>query len=127
MNQVVIELGSNIEPERHIEAARRLLAQHFVVLAESQFVCTAPIGVEDQPDFINGALLIETDQEMVKLKQQLKAMESELGRVRSADKYAPRVIDLDIVVWNGEVVDPDFYQRQYLKDSVLELVPDLVY
>ena len=54
-------------------------------------------------------------------------MEKDLGRVASAERFGPRTIDLDIVVWNGKVVDKDFYSRDYLKESVLELLPDLQY
>ena len=45
-----------------------------------------------------------------------------MGRVKSANKFGPRVIDLDIVVWNGEVTDEDYYSREFLRDAVEEVI-----
>ena len=50
-----------------------------------------------------------------------------MGRNRSHDQHGPRTIDLDIVIWNEDIIDQDFYERNYLKESVLELIPNLNY
>ena len=127
MNQAVIGLGSNIAPQGNIRKAKSILGRKFRVVAESRFTATRPIGNARQPDFLNGSVLIETDSEMDALKVALKAIETELGRNNTQDPFGPRTIDLDIVVWNGKVVDKDFYDREYLQRSVLELLPDLDY
>ena len=127
MNQAVIGLGSNIAPQENIQKAKGILGRKFRIVSESRFRTTHPIGNTRQPDFINGSVLIETASGIDELKAALKAIESQLGRDGSQDPFGPRTIDLDIVVWNKTVVDRDFYRREYLKHSVLELLPDLDY
>ncbi|OGX37068.1 MAG: 2-amino-4-hydroxy-6-hydroxymethyldihydropteridine diphosphokinase [Omnitrophica WOR_2 bacterium RIFCSPHIGHO2_02_FULL_52_10] len=127
MNQAVIGLGSNIAPQENLRKARSILSRKFRIVSESRFRTTRPIGEIRQPDFINGSVLIETASGIDELKAALKAIESQLGRDGSQDPFGPRTIDLDIVVWNKTVVDRDFYRREYLKHSVLELLPDLDY
>lgn len=126
MNKAVIGLGSNIDPQINIPAARHILAQKFKVLKESTFKQTKAIGPISQPDFINGAVLLETELNEDQLTGGLKDIEQSLGRKRTDFRFGPRTIDLDIVVWNGVVVDPDFYSRDFLRESVLEILPSLV-
>jgi 2-amino-4-hydroxy-6-hydroxymethyldihydropteridine diphosphokinase len=52
----------------------------------------------------------------------LRLMEDRLGRVRTANKFGPRTIDLDIVVWNGEIVNADYSERDFVRDAVRELL-----
>jgi len=105
INTAIIGLGSNIDPEVNIARARDLIAGGCKVIKSSAFVETEPVGYEDQDKFINGALLIETDMDSGDLKSWLRNLESSLGRVRADNRYGPRTIDLDILVWNGKVVD----------------------
>jgi 2-amino-4-hydroxy-6-hydroxymethyldihydropteridine diphosphokinase len=125
MNTVIIGVGSNIEAKRHVEQAKDLLfkEQHF--LKESTFIPTSPIGFTNQPDFLNGAFLIETEMDKEEFLVYLKNIENRLGRVRAGDKNGPRTIDLDIVVWNGEIVCNDYYERDFVKNAVAELMPYL--
>lgn len=125
MNRAVVALGSNIDPQENIGRSRGLLAAACHVLAESQFVTTPPIGKTDQADFVNGAVLLETPLTFDGLKKTLKGIEARLGRHEDKVSFGPRTIDLDIVVWNGKIVDHDFYTRDYLKKSVLALWPKL--
>ncbi len=125
MNRAVIGIGSNIEPERNVAEARRHIAHRHAVVAESPFVRTRPVGCVDQADFTNGALLLETPLDRERLRAELKGIESLLGRERQGNRYGPRTIDLDIVVWNGRVVDPDFYTRDFLRQAVMAVLPDL--
>jgi 2-amino-4-hydroxy-6-hydroxymethyldihydropteridine diphosphokinase len=125
VNEAVVGTGSNIEPERHIALARDALAKDHVLLCESRFVRTAPIGVTDQPEFTNGVFLIATTMTRESLKAYLKRTEDRLGRIRTGNRYGPRTIDLDIVVWNGEIVDQDYYDRDFLRHAVAEVLPAL--
>lgn len=125
VNRAVIGVGSNIEPAVNVPRARERIAQRHVIVAESPLVETSPIGYVHQPDFTNGALLVETRVDCQRLKADLKAIEVLLGRQPGKDRYGPRTIDLDIVVWNGEVVDGDLYTRDYLRDAVLAVLPEL--
>lgn len=134
MNQVIIGVGSNIEPRKNITKAKAILARDFGLVAESIFVRTKPVGYTRQADFLNGAVLIHTDWTQGRLRQHLKTIEGVLGRPRQQQdrrrilrRFGPRTLDLDIVVWNGKVVDRDFYERDYLKMAVLELEPGLHY
>ena len=127
MNRVIIGLGSNIKPDQNIQQAREILAQKYRIVAESCFKLTEPVGKIKQADFINGSVLIETELNIDQLKSELGGIEKGLGRNRPHDRFGPRTIDLDIVVWNEDIIDQDFYQRGYLKESVLELAPNLNY
>ena len=123
MNHVIIGLGSNIKPDQNIQQARNTLSQQYRVVAESTFKVTKPVGKIKQADFINGSVLIETDLPIDTLKSELEEVEKGMGRNRPHDRYGPRTIDLDIVVWNSDIIDQDFYERDYLKEAVLELIP----
>ena len=125
LHEVVIGLGSNIDPEANLEQAVQELKSRFKVSKRSQWTQTKPIGIQDQPDFYNGALLMETELEQQSLKKELKRIEDILGRDRSLPKFGPRTIDLDILIWNKKVVDEDYYQRDFLRKGVEEIIPDL--
>lgn len=125
MNQVVIGIGSNIQPEANIPKAIKRIAKSHRILNESRFVETKPLAGRDQPNYVNGAILIQTSMEQEELKQWLRELEDDLGRTRSTDKYDSRTIDLDIVVWGGQVVDEDVYEREFLKAAILEICPRL--
>ncbi|MEL0342622.1 MAG: 2-amino-4-hydroxy-6-hydroxymethyldihydropteridine diphosphokinase [Deltaproteobacteria bacterium] len=124
-HEVVIGLGSNIDPEANLEQAVQELKSRFKVSKRSQWTRTKPIGIQDQPDFYNGALLLETELEQQSLKKELKRIEDILGRDRSLPKFGPRTIDLDILIWNKKVVDEDYYERDFLRKGVEEIIPDL--
>ena len=124
-HEVVIGLGSNIDPEANLEQAVQELESRFKVSKRSPWTRTKPIGIQDQPDFYNGALLMETELEQQSLKKELKRIEDILGRDRSLPKFGPRTIDLDILIWNKKVVDEDYYERDFLRKGVEEIIPDL--
>lgn len=121
MNDCIIGIGSNIEAEIHIPEMLRLLAKDIEIVAVSQMVQTKPIGIKEQPDYTNGAVRIRTKMEMATLASYLKQLEDRMGRDRSQKKFGPRNIDLDILIWNNTVVDPDYYTRDFLRNSAAEL------
>ena len=127
MNQAVIGIGSNINPDVYIPMALEIIRKTHRCQAESRFVETEPVGYTDQPHFINGTVRIETEMALHQLKKWCARIEESLGRVRTENKFGPRTMDLDIIVWNGKIVDRDFYTREFLKKSVLEVWPDLDY
>ena len=122
INSVIIGIGSNINAEENISKMLEILTLHMDVLRVSTMLKTKPIGIEDQPDFTNGAVKIQTSLDEKELNRLLKKIEDQLGRDRSAPKFGPRTIDLDIVVWNGEIVDKDYYTRDFLQKSVQEVI-----
>ncbi len=124
-NQAVIGVGSNIKPEYHVRLARARIDTAHHLIKESEFVFTRPVGFSDQPDFLNGAWLVHTSMDRYTLNAWLHGVEKDLKRVRTENKFGPRTIDLDIVVWNGCIIDEDVYARPFLKKAVYELLPDL--
>jgi 2-amino-4-hydroxy-6-hydroxymethyldihydropteridine diphosphokinase len=120
-NTAVIGIGSNINSEENISKMLEVLGKEVKILKVSSLLKTKPIGIEHQPDFTNGAVKIQTDLNRKRLNHLLKSIEDRLGRDRSASKFGPRTIDLDIVVWNGKIVDEDYYTRDFLQKSVQEI------
>ncbi|VAW37886.1 2-amino-4-hydroxy-6-hydroxymethyldihydropteridinepyrophosphokinase [hydrothermal vent metagenome] len=107
-NQVVIGLGSNIEKERNVPLALKMLGEMCTVTAVSPIYETIPVGLRNQANFWNAALLIDTDLTPSEVKQQLiNPIEATLKRLRQPDKNAPRTIDLDIVLFNDAVCEYD--------------------
>jgi len=135
MARVFVGVGSNIEPERNILSAAALLKEQVIVCAVSPFYLTDPIGPPGSGPFYNGCLELETDIPPRKLKfEVLRSIETALGRRRTEDKYAPRTIDLDILLYDDQVIeepdlkipDPDITQRPFIAIPLLELAPEMV-
>lgn len=95
------------------------------LVRSSGFVQTEPVGYKEQPPFTNGAWLIETRMMLSELTEWLHILEDRLGRVRTENRFGPRTIDLDLVVWNGEIVDEDVFERDFLNKAVLEVLPGI--
>jgi 2-amino-4-hydroxy-6-hydroxymethyldihydropteridine diphosphokinase len=105
-HSVVLLLGSNIDKERNIPAAVRLLAAETTAIAVSPVYESSPVGSPETPTFFNAALLIQTVETAEELKDGLiSSIERRLGRTRQADKNAPRTIDLDIVLYDDAILD----------------------
>lgn len=121
-NVAIVGVGSNINADKNISEMLKILRQRVEVLKISSFAKTKPIGMSDQPDFTNGAVKIRTKLEKNEFNNLLKDIEDLLGRDRTTPKFGPRTMDLDIIIWNGKVVDDDYYSRDFLKKSVQELV-----
>ncbi|WP_439185592.1 2-amino-4-hydroxy-6-hydroxymethyldihydropteridine diphosphokinase [Carboxylicivirga taeanensis] len=117
----VIGVGSNINAQENISLALKELRQHVEILKVSEWLQTKPIGITDQADFFNGAVLVKVQAPFDILNRQLKQIEDKLGRDRSRPKYGPREIDLDIIVFDNEVRDDDFYTRDFLQALVKQV------
>lgn len=120
-NICIIGIGSNINAEENIPKMLEILKAKVKVLQISSLIKTKPIGIINQPDFTNGAVKVETDLNKTKLNKLLKDIENSIGRDRTKPKFSSRCIDIDIIVWNGEIVDKDYYTRDFLQKSVSEL------
>ena len=102
----ILTLGSNIERERHIPEAIRLLRRHrgIEVLRVSKFFESPSAGgPETAPDFFNAAVLACTSLQPEELRSELHYLEEVLGRVRTGDVNAPRTIDIDITYFGERV------------------------
>lgn len=118
-NKVVIAVGSNHEPETHIASARSVIEKAHPVSQWSVFEKTQAIGDHIKSPFLNGVVYVETDWDQEKLKTWLKEVENQEGRDRQQEALV--TLDLDIIMWNGQVVDPDFFQKGFLKKMLREL------
>ena len=127
MNRAVVGIGSNIDPEKNIERGRQLVSSQFKVINFSKFIKTPPKGNLHQPEFINGGVLFETDLSQSEVKDVLKGFEVQMGRTNAMHCNKPRIIDFDIHIWNGDIIDPYFYQWDFLRDVILDVLPDLKY
>lgn len=125
MNRAVVAVGSNIEPEKNVAASFELIGAELFIVKLSTLEWTEPVGLPDQPYFLNGAVLLETTLGQLQLKSYLKDLEERLGRSREEERDGPRVIDLDLIVFNGSVVDEDFEKYDFVKRAVVELMPAL--
>jgi dihydroneopterin aldolase/2-amino-4-hydroxy-6-hydroxymethyldihydropteridine diphosphokinase len=129
-----VAVGSNIRPEVHVPQAIRLLAARTRVRGVSTIYRTKPLDRPGQPLFYNCAVEIETSIPPLELKSRiLRRIEEDLGRKRTGDKYAPRTIDLDLVLYGDRVVvagdltlpDPEILRRPFLAVPLFELAPTL--
>ncbi|MBN1148291.1 MAG: 2-amino-4-hydroxy-6-hydroxymethyldihydropteridine diphosphokinase [Anaerolineales bacterium] len=124
-DEVCLLLGSNIQPERYLPQAVALLGEQLSILGVSSAWQTPAVGA-DGPDFLNAAVLARTSLDLVSLKTDvLRPLEARLGRVRSANKYAARSIDIDPVAWNGQPLDDDLWRHAHAAAPVAELLPSL--
>lgn len=121
MNECILGIGSNINPEENIRKTLALLAKDHWIGKHSSWLNTAPIGITDQDDFVNGAVQVKTQHCLEEFSKYLKKIEDKMGRDRCLPKFGPRTIDLDIVVWNGDIIDDDYYTRDFLRKSVDQL------
>lgn len=131
-NTAYLSLGSNIEPVVNLPAAVRLLAQLTRVAAVSRVRETVPVGLINQANFLNAAVIVETDLPALALKRDvLELIERQLGRVRQVDKNAPRPIDLDIMLFNEDILelgrwhipDPEIVERAFVAVPLAEIAP----
>lgn len=129
-----IAIGSNIEPERNIPAALELLRLKTSLTALSHFYETPAIDRPEQPNYLNGMARVECVHSASVLKYDvLRTIEAELGRQRTDDNFAPRTIDLDLVLFGNSIIrvenlilpDPDLRVRPFLLAALIELAPDL--
>lgn len=125
-----VAVGSNVEPRENIAAALVALKKTLRVRASSTFYRTKSLGRQDQPDFINGVWQIETSLSPARVKNEvLQPIETGLGRLRTGDKFAPRRIDLDLVLYDDLVVNeaeltlphPDI-RRPFVHVPIMELL-----
>jgi len=122
LHQVIISVGSNIDPHKNIRLSHEVLDNETGLLAVADIIKTTPIGYTQQPDFLNTAYLIETHLEYDDFNAFLKSVEDRLGRERGTIKSGPRTIDLDIIVWDRNVVTQDYFSYDYVSTPVNQIL-----
>jgi 2-amino-4-hydroxy-6-hydroxymethyldihydropteridine diphosphokinase len=122
LHQVVVSVGSNIDPHKNIRFSHEVLINETRLLATADIIETTPVGYTQQPDFLNTAYLIETDLEYDDFNTFLKSVEDRLGRKRGTNKSGPRTIDLDIIVWDRNVLTQDYFNYEYVSTPVNQIL-----
>ena len=130
-----IALGSNIDPEINLPLAAARLSELGNLIAVSKVYQNPAIADEPQPDYLNAAVLIETTLDPLTIRDKLREIEADLGRIRTEDKFAPRTIDLDLCLLGDRVLDhelislpdPDLLKRAHLAVTLAELRPDFLH
>jgi 2-amino-4-hydroxy-6-hydroxymethyldihydropteridine diphosphokinase len=136
-SRAFLSLGSNIDPETNLPAAVRELQRFGQVVAASQVWETEPVGFADQPNFLNAALLLVTPLSAEELQfAAIVEVETVLGRIRDPlNKNAPRTIDIDLALFNRDVLklehrqipDPEIINRAFVAIPLSELDPEYLH
>lgn len=131
-----IAVGSNLsdpvaQAKQAIEALKSVPKSRFI--ATSSLYSSTPMGPQDQPDYINAVVAIETTLTALELLDCTQAIEQEHGRVRKEERWGPRTLDLDIILYGNEVIDskrltvPHYGMkvREFVLYPLAEIAPDL--
>jgi 2-amino-4-hydroxy-6-hydroxymethyldihydropteridine diphosphokinase len=135
--EVYIGLGSNLAlPEKQIQAACSSLAKlpDTELIKCSSLYQSQPMGPQDQPDYVNAVVLIETALSPETLLQQTQLIESQQGRIRKAKRWGPRTLDLDMLLFGLYQIDKDHLtvphsgmkHREFVLYPLYEIAPDLI-
>ena len=134
MTEVFVAAGSNVEPVNNLRRALSELARVFSSLRVSPAYRNKAVGFEGE-DFINLVVGFETDDDVHRVREQLQHIESLCGRPREAPKWAPRSMDLDILLFGAEISNepglilprPDLVKRPYMLKPMVDLAPDFMH
>ncbi len=133
---IYLLLGSNQGDKRLVlgRAEKLIINKVGEVLNKSFLYSTSAWGKEDQPDFINQVLEITSSLTATQLLEHLQSIELQLGRIRK-EKWGPRIIDIDILYFNNQVIDfeylkiphPGISNRRFTLVPLCEIAPDFIH
>ncbi|KGY12316.1 2-amino-4-hydroxy-6-hydroxymethyldihydropteridine pyrophosphokinase [Vibrio tubiashii] len=136
MNTVYIAVGSNLsdpvsQANAAIDAIKQLPKSEFIV--SSSLYSSTPMGPQNQPDYINAVVEVKTELTPLELLDCTQAIELEQGRVRKEERWGPRTLDLDIILYGNEVIDSErlvvphygMKQREFVLYPLAEIAPNL--
>jgi 2-amino-4-hydroxy-6-hydroxymethyldihydropteridine diphosphokinase len=137
VTRAYVGLGANLgDRDAMLRAALEQLAAEpeVEVAAVSVFRETEPVGIVDQPRFVNAAAAVDTSLSPRELLDRLLAIEQRLGRTREGPRFGPRTIDLDLLLYGDEeiaepglrVPHPRLHERLFALEPLVELDPQLV-
>ncbi len=136
MNVAYIGLGSNLEsPLRQIQTALQMLDQlpNSERIATSHFYGSSAVGPGQQPDYVNAAACLHTELEALQLLDALQSIENQQGRKRGPQQWIPRTLDLDILLYNNDVIEsarlqvphPRMTERNFVLQPLLDINSEL--
>ena len=131
-------IGSNLaSPLEQVNAAVQALGEipQSKIVAVSSFYRTPPLGPQDQPDYLNAAVVLETALNAETLLDNTQRIELQQGRVRKAERWGPRTLDLDIMLFGHETINTerltvphyDMKNRGFMLWPLFEVAPDLIF
>jgi 2-amino-4-hydroxy-6-hydroxymethyldihydropteridine diphosphokinase len=137
VTRAYVGLGANLgDRESALRAAVEALGgeEGIEVVAVSALRETEPIGVGEQPLYVNGAVALETTLTARELLDRLLAVEQRFGRVRVPGEHGPRTLDLDLILYGDEEIEepgltvphPHLHERRFVLEPLAELAPGLV-
>lgn len=138
MTLAYIAIGSNLaSPLEQVNAAVQALGEipQSRIVAISSFYRTPPLGPQDQPDYLNAAVVLDTALDAETLLDNTQRIELQQGRVRKAERWGPRTLDLDIMLFGNEVINTsrltvphyDMKNRGFMLWPLFEVAPDLTF
>ncbi|HKS33925.1 MAG TPA: 2-amino-4-hydroxy-6-hydroxymethyldihydropteridine diphosphokinase [Enterobacteriaceae bacterium] len=138
MTRVWLAIGSNLaSPLQQVNAALAALAQipETRVVTVSAFYRTPPLGPQDQPDYLNAAVALDTPLEPEALLDHTQRIELQQGRVRKDERWGPRTLDLDIMLFGDRVINTprltiphyDMKNRGFMLWPLFEIAPELIF
>ena len=138
MTVAYIAIGSNLaSPLEQVNAALKALGDipESHILAVSAFYRTPPLGPQDQPDYLNAAVALETSLAPEEILNHTQRIELQQGRIRKAERWGPRTLDLDIMLFGNEVINTerltvphyDMKNRGFMLWPLFEIAPELVF
>ena len=133
MNKAIIACGSNLNnSEKQLISARKKLASlgGVKLLASSSFYKTKPVSMTEQPDFLNGAFLVETTLNPDKLFRKMLEIEESQERKRGIQN-GPRTLDLDLIFYGNETINkksltlphPRAHEREFVLRPIVDIAP----
>ncbi|HBZ76953.1 2-amino-4-hydroxy-6-hydroxymethyldihydropteridine diphosphokinase [Leclercia adecarboxylata] len=138
MTLAYIAIGSNLaSPLEQVNAAVQALGDipQTRVVALSSFYRTPPLGPQDQPDYLNAAIALETVLSAEALLDNTQRIELQQGRVRKEERWGPRTLDLDIMLFGDAQIHTerltvphyDMKRRGFMLWPLFEIAPDLTF
>ncbi|MCU6676265.1 2-amino-4-hydroxy-6-hydroxymethyldihydropteridine diphosphokinase [Leclercia tamurae] len=138
MTLAYIAIGSNLaSPLEQVNAAVQALGDipQSRVVALSSFYRTPPLGPQDQPDYLNAAIALKTALSAESLLDNTQRIELQQGRVRKEERWGPRTLDLDIMLFGDAVINTvrltvphyDMKRRGFMLWPLFEIAPDLIF
>lgn len=138
MTLAYIAIGSNLaSPLEQVNAAVQALGEipQSRIVAVSSFYRTPPLGPQDQPDYLNAAVALETALDPETLLDNIQRIELQQGRVRKAERWGPRTLDLDMMLFGHEVINTerltvphyDMKNRGFMLWPLYEIAHDLTF
>lgn len=138
MTLAYIAIGSNLSaPLEQVNAAIQALADipQSRIVAVSSFYRTPPLGPQDQPDYLNAAVALETALDAESLLDNTQRIELQQGRERKAERWGPRTLDLDIMLFGDAIIRTgrltvphyDMKNRGFMLWPLIEIAPQLTF